>query len=69
MDDIPRHRRPADWDPPTPSEADLLAALARSEAELAAGLTVPAETVHQRIRDTIARIKAKKHAGQTTDLG
>ena len=52
-----------------PSEAELLAALARSEAELAAGLTVPAETVHRRICAAIARIEAKKHAQQAADLG
>ena len=51
------------------SEAELLAALARSEAELAAGLTVSAETVHRRIRDAIARIEAKKQAQQAADLG
>lgn len=52
-----------------PGEAELLAALALSEAELAAGLTVPAETVHRRIRDAIARIEAKQHAQQAADLG
>jgi uncharacterized protein len=37
MDDTPRHGHPADWEPPMPSEAELLASRARSEAELAAG--------------------------------
>jgi hypothetical protein len=60
MDDTPhRSEAPAGW----------LEALARSEAELDAGLTVPAETVHQRIRDSIARIEAKKRAGQAAKLG
>ena len=68
MNDTPHHTRPADWDPPMPSEAELLAAVARNEAELAAGSTVPAETVHRRIRDAIARIEAKKHAEQAADL-
>jgi len=69
MNDTPHHTQPADWDPPMPSEAEMLAVLARSEAELAAGLTVSAETVHRRIRDAIARIEAKKHAQQAADLG
>ena len=50
MDDTP-HTQDA---PPGWAEA-----LDESLAELAAGAqTVPAETVHQRIRDTIARIQA-----------
>jgi hypothetical protein len=69
MDDTPHHAQPADWDPPMPSEAELLATLTRSEAELAAGLTVPAGMLHRRIRDAIARIEAKKHAQQAADLG
>ena len=52
-----------------PTEAELLAALAEAEAEAKAGLTVPAETVHQRIRAAIARIEARKHARQTADFG
>jgi hypothetical protein len=59
VDDTPhRTEPPAGW----------LEALARSEAELAAGPTVPAEAVHQRIRDAIARIEARKHARLTADL-
>jgi hypothetical protein len=61
MDDTP-HRT----DPP----AAWLEALARSEAEFAAGVpTIPAETVRQRIRDTIARIEAQKQAGQAAVIG
>ena len=60
MDDAPdRTEPPAGW----------LDALARSEAELAAGMTVPAAAVHQRIRDGIARIEAKKRAERATDVG
>jgi len=69
MDDTPHHRQPANRNPLAPSEAELLAALAKSEAEAEAGLTVPAEAVHQRVRDTIARIKANRRTRQTTDLG
>ncbi|HUB47580.1 MAG TPA: hypothetical protein VMB73_21580 [Acetobacteraceae bacterium] len=69
MDDTPHHKPPAALEPPVPTEAELLAALAEAEAEAKAGLTVPAETVHQRIRAAIARIEARKHARQTADLG
>jgi predicted transcriptional regulator len=64
MDDTPHHSRPADWEPPMPSEAELLAALDESLAELAAGVpTVPDEVVRQGLLDSIARIEAKR-AGQ-----
>ncbi len=51
-------------DNPTPhrAPAELLEAIARSKAELAAGLTVPGEVVHQHIRDSIARMAAKRAA-------
>ena len=47
--------------------AGWLEALAESEAELAASLTVPASVVHQRIRDTIARIEVSRAAVRNTD--
>lgn len=40
--------------------AGWLEALARSDAEIAAGLTVPADVVHRRIKETIARIREKR---------
>jgi hypothetical protein len=41
--------------------AGLLEALAESEAELDAGVaTVPAKVVHQTIRDSITRMRAKR---------
>lgn len=46
-----------------PVPAEWLEALARSDAELAAGLTVPAEAVHRRIRESIARMEAKRPGG------
>jgi hypothetical protein len=49
---------PPDWDPPMPSEAELLAALARSDADLAAGRVVPAAVVHAELAAAIARIEA-----------
>ena len=51
-------------DAPTPTRAPIgwLEALAQSEAELAAGMTVCGDVVHQRIRDSIARIEARRAA-------
>lgn len=43
---------------------DWLDVLAESEKQRAAGETVPAEVVHQRIRDGIARIAAKRADGR-----
>jgi len=51
MDDKPHHEPVADFEPPI-----------TSEAELDTGLPVPAEAVHLRIRDSIARIEARKNA-------
>ncbi len=53
MDDTPHRTEavPAGW----------LEALAESEAELDAGVaTVPAEVVHQQVRDSITRMRAKR---------
>jgi hypothetical protein len=41
-----------------------LEALSESEAELAAGETVPGEVVRQRLLDSIARIEARPAAAQ-----
>jgi len=57
MDEITQTTRPV--------PAEWLEALARSDAELAARLTVPAEVVHRRIRDCIARIEEKRAGGVT----
>jgi hypothetical protein len=65
MDDTPHHSHRADWEPPMPSEAELLAALDESLAELAAGVpTVPGEVVRQGLLDSIARMEAKRAAGR-----
>ena len=45
MDDTPHHSRPAGRDPPMPGEAELLAALAESEAEAESGLFVSGDEV------------------------
>jgi DNA recombination-dependent growth factor C len=60
MDDTPHRRQPADLDPPMPSEAELLAALARSEADVAAGRVVPASVVHEELRAAVARIEEQR---------
>jgi len=64
MDDTPQHRHPADWEPPMPSEAELLASLTRSEAELAAGQIVSGDDVLRELDESIARMEAKR-AGRT----
>jgi len=43
-----------------PSEAELLAALARSDADIAAGRVVPAAVVHAELAAAIARIEARR---------
>ncbi len=51
MDEIPlRARAPAGW----------LEALERSEAQLAAGQTVPGEEVMRELYESIARLEAKR---------
>ena len=60
MDDTPHQHIPADWEPPTPSEAELRAALARSDADIAAGRTVPASAVHAELQAALDRIEARR---------
>jgi hypothetical protein len=60
MDDTPHHSRPADWHPPMPSEAELIAALDESEADIAAGRIVPASVVHEDLRAALERIEARR---------
>jgi hypothetical protein len=50
LDDANKTHVPAGW----------LEALARSEAQLAAGQRVPAEIVRKRLLDSIARLEAKQ---------
>jgi hypothetical protein len=64
MDDTPHRRHPADWEPRMPSGAELLASLARSEAELAAGQIVSGDEVLHELDESIARMEAKC-AGRT----
>jgi hypothetical protein len=60
MDDTPHRRLPADWDPPMPIEAELRAALERSEAQFAAGDIVSGDEVLRELDESIARMKAKR---------
>ena len=47
-----------------PTEAELLAALAESEAEAEAGLFVPGHVVRQELLDSMTRMEARA-AGRT----
>jgi hypothetical protein len=60
MNDTPHHKHRADGEPPMPSEAELHASLARSEADLAAGRIVPASVVHEELRAALERIEARR---------
>jgi hypothetical protein len=42
------------------SEAELLASLARSDADIAAGRTVPASAVHAELQAALDRIEARR---------
>jgi hypothetical protein len=69
MDDTPHHRHPADWHPPMPSEAELLAALAESEAEAEAGLFVSGDEIMRELRESIARMEGRAVATDGADVG
>jgi hypothetical protein len=60
MDNTPHHKPPADCDPPMPSAADLLAALAESEAELAAGLTVDGDALIRELCASADQLEAEQ---------
>ena len=60
MNDKPHRKHAADREPPMPSEAELLASLARSEAELAAGHIVSGDEVLRELDESIARTEAKR---------
>jgi hypothetical protein len=64
LDDAPHHRHPDDWEPPVRGEAELLASLARSDAELAAAQIVSGDEVLRELDESIARMDAKC-AGRT----
>jgi len=57
MDDILHHKPQADWTPPAPSEAELLAMLAESEAEADAGIFMSADEIMRELKESIARME------------
>jgi hypothetical protein len=62
MDDTPHHCHPVDWEPPMPSEAELLAALAQSEAEVAAGLTVDGDALIRELYASAEQLEAEQQS-------
>jgi hypothetical protein len=67
MDDIPNHRPSTDWNPPIPSEAELLAALAESEAEAEAGRFVSGDDIMRELHESIARMEGQVAAVDRAD--
>ena len=67
MDDTPHHRHPGDGNPPIPSEAELLAALADSEAEAEAGLFVSGDDIMRELRESIGRMEGRAVAADRAD--
>lgn len=55
-------------DTPRPPPAGWLEVLERSEADLAAGRTVPGEVVIERLRRTIAEMEAEQHAAGPAEV-
>ena len=49
---------PMNYTPPKPVPESIAASLARSEAQIAAGQTVPLQPVLDRLRSSIARMQA-----------
>ena len=62
MNDTPHHKPPSDWEPPMPSEAELLAALAQSETELAAGLTEDGEALIRELYASAEQLEAEQQS-------
>ncbi len=59
MDQTPRNR-PDDDGPPTPSEAELRAAMDESDRDLAAGHTVPLQDVLRELESLAERMEARR---------
>jgi hypothetical protein len=68
MDDTPHHRQPTDRNPPTPSEAELLAALAESEAEAEAGVFVSGDEIMRELHESIAWMESRDTAADQADV-
>jgi hypothetical protein len=62
MDDTSHHRHPTDREPPMPSEAELLAALAESEAQAEAGSFVSGDEIMRELHESIARMEGRAAA-------
>lgn len=62
MNDTPHDKPPVDWDSPMPSAAELLAALAVSEAELAAGLTVDGDALIRELYASAEQLEAEQRS-------
>ena len=60
MNDAPHRSAHAEWKPSPPSEAEVRASLARSDADIAAGRTVPASVVHAELQAALDRIEARR---------
>jgi hypothetical protein len=70
MDNNRDRKHPPNWEPPTPSEAELSAALAESEAEAEAGLFVSGDEIIRELHESIARMEgrtAAEHASAEPD--
>jgi hypothetical protein len=52
--------------PPTPSLLDIEASLARADAEVAGGQTVPARVIHERLRHAIRQAEAEQRKASAT---
>jgi hypothetical protein len=68
MNDTPHRGHPADVDPPMLTEAELLAALAESEAEAEAGLFVSGDEIMRELRDSIARMEGRAAADHASPV-
>jgi hypothetical protein len=67
MDNAPHRRHPADRNPPAPTEAELLAALEESEAEVEAGPFVSGDEIMRGFRESIARMEGRALAANRAD--
>ncbi len=59
MNDTPHPNYRSDLDPPIPNEAELLAAMAESDAEAQAGLFLSGDEVMRELRESIARMEGQ----------
>ncbi len=60
MDDRPRNRRPTPDTPPTPTEAELRAAMDQSEQDVAARLTVTLAEILAELDEVADRMETRR---------